>query len=81
MEIFEEWFESNLRSGCQNRGQIKIWTRAAWNERQEEIDELKSILEELAPWASAALSDDTCCEELKAIFRKVVEKGTKGEIE
>jgi hypothetical protein len=41
--------------------------------------ELESILKDLGPWASAALSDASVCKELKDIFQRVVDKIGEGE--
>lgn len=40
---------------------------------QAKLEVYKKIFIGLGPWASAALSDPKCCQELKDIFEKVVE--------
>lgn len=39
---------------------------------QAEVTSFKRVINLLGPWASAALSDDTCCQELKDVFEQVL---------
>lgn len=54
----------------QPKGPANIYPIIQENER---LNHLNSILQELGSWASAAQDDPNCCNELKAIFLKVLE--------
>lgn len=45
----------------------------------KEANEMQAIMTELAPWASAAQDDPNCCDELKKIFLKVIDKAVSGD--
>lgn len=47
--------------------------RSALASDTEGVTNLQSIIHDLAPWCSAGLDDPQVCDELKAIFKRVLE--------